>query len=108
MPHIRGPVLRPIAGRGRVCAGQPDRTLRRWRWLPPAGERLREIGAPALVVVGANDTPATLKRADEIASKIPEAMKVVIPGAAHMVNMDAAAPFNAAALEFFATVVAAQ
>jgi 3-oxoadipate enol-lactonase len=73
---------------------------------PPAGERLDEIRMPTLIVVGANDNPAALTRADRIASSITGAQKVVIADCGHMVNMDAPAAFNRAVLTFLRSNVA--
>jgi pimeloyl-ACP methyl ester carboxylesterase len=72
----------------------------------PAGERLEEIRMPTLIVVGANDNPATLTRADRMASSITGGQKVVIADCGHMVNIDAPAPFNRAVLTFVRSKVA--
>ncbi len=60
---------------------------------------LPTIGVPALVVVGANDTPF-IAASDYMAAKIPGAKKVVIPGAGHAANIDQPEPFNRAVVEF--------
>jgi pimeloyl-ACP methyl ester carboxylesterase len=60
---------------------------------------LPTIGVPALVVVGANDTPF-LAASDYMAAKIPGAQKVVIEGAGHAANIDQPEPFNRAVVEF--------
>ena len=62
---------------------------------------LPEIAVPALVVVGADDTPF-LAAADYMAGKIPGARKAVIAGAGHAVNIDQPEAFNAAVLSFLA------
>ncbi|HRQ40998.1 MAG TPA: alpha/beta fold hydrolase [Chloroflexota bacterium] len=68
---------------------------------PPANERLAEITAPTLVIVGAEDLSYyNLPLADRLASQIPHAQKIVIPGVGHMVNMEAAARFNDVVLSF--------
>ena len=64
-------------------------------------ESLPTISVPALVVVGADDTPF-LAASDYMAAKIPGAKKVVIPGAGHAANIDQPQAFNAAVLEFLA------
>jgi pimeloyl-ACP methyl ester carboxylesterase len=56
---------------------------------------LPDVAVPALVVVGADDTPF-LAATDYMAAKIPGARKVVIPGAGHAVNIDQPEAFNAA------------
>ncbi|HVS67608.1 MAG TPA: alpha/beta fold hydrolase [Mycobacteriales bacterium] len=50
---------------------------------------LPEIQAPTTVVVGDLDVPCFRAMADEMASRIPGARKVVVPDAGHMVNMEA-------------------
>ena len=54
---------------------------------------------PTLVVVGALDTNF-LAAADYMAAKIPGARKVVLEGAGHAANIDAAEAFNAVVREF--------
>jgi pimeloyl-ACP methyl ester carboxylesterase len=72
---------------------------------PPASERLAEIKAPTLVIVGGNDHAAARATADRLATSIQGAQKVVINGAGHMVNMDAPAEFNRAMLSFLGSNV---
>ena len=62
-------------------------------------ESLPAIAVPALVIVGANDTPF-LAASDYMAAKIPDAKKVVIPDAGHSANIDQPAAFNAALRDF--------
>jgi pimeloyl-ACP methyl ester carboxylesterase len=67
----------------------------------PPGARLAELRAPTLVVVGARDLPSFRGMADAYASKLPHARKVVLEGAGHMPNLEAAEAFNAAVAAFF-------
>jgi pimeloyl-ACP methyl ester carboxylesterase len=60
---------------------------------------LPSIAVPAIVVVGANDTPF-LAASDYMTAKIPGAQKVVIPDAGHAANIDQPAAFNAALTDF--------
>jgi pimeloyl-ACP methyl ester carboxylesterase len=60
---------------------------------------LPQITVPALVVVGADDTPF-LAAADAMAARIPGARKVVIGGAGHASNMDRPGEFDRAVLDF--------
>ena len=62
-------------------------------------ESLPNIRVPALVVVGADDTPF-LGASDYMAAKIPGAAKVVIPAAGHAVNIDQPQAFIDAVLPF--------
>ena len=71
---------------------------------PPAVDRLGEVRAPTLVIVGDQDLPDVLAGADLLASGIPGARKVVVPDAAHMVNMERPEAFNRLVLEFLAGV----
>lgn len=62
-------------------------------------ESLPDIRVPTLVIVGEKDAPF-LAPSDYMAAKIPGARKVVIEGAGHASNIEGAAAFNAAVLEF--------
>src|ERR1700682_3028382 len=62
-------------------------------------ESLPDIKVPALVVVGADDTPF-LAASDYMAAKIPGAKKAVIPAAGHAVNIDQPQAFIDAVLPF--------
>jgi pimeloyl-ACP methyl ester carboxylesterase len=64
-------------------------------------ESLPDIKVPAIVIVGAEDTPF-LAASDYMAAKIPGAKKVVIPAAGHSANIDQPKAFNAALLGFLA------
>jgi pimeloyl-ACP methyl ester carboxylesterase len=74
---------------------------------PPSIERLREIAAPALVVVGEHDIEDFHALADLLAERIPNARRLTLPNAGHMANMDAPEAFNRAALAFLAEVLPA-
>ena len=67
---------------------------------PPAAERLSEVRAPALVVVGDADQPYTLAAADLLAKGLPNARKVVMAGTAHLPNMERPEEFNRIVLDF--------
>ena len=60
---------------------------------------LPDVKVPSLVVVGSNDTPF-LAASDYMASKIPNARKVVIKDAGHASNIDQPEAFNEAVLGF--------
>jgi pimeloyl-ACP methyl ester carboxylesterase len=62
-------------------------------------DSLATIAVPALVLVGAEDTPF-LAAADVMAAKIPGATKVVLEGAGHAANLDQPDAFNRAVLAF--------
>jgi pimeloyl-ACP methyl ester carboxylesterase len=67
---------------------------------PPALGRLNEINAPTLIILGALDVGDILTIGDHLEDGIDGAEKIVLPGAAHMVNMERPAQFNRIVLEF--------
>jgi pimeloyl-ACP methyl ester carboxylesterase len=69
---------------------------------PPAIERLEDVNAPTLVVVGDADVGDVIERADVLARRIPGARKVVLPNVAHMVNLERPREFQALLDEFLA------
>ncbi len=80
-----------------------------WHWLnrdpergltPPTIERLGEIAAPTLVVVGERDLPDFHAVAERLAQGIPGAQKVVLPGVGHLANLEAPTRFNEIVLAF--------
>ena len=67
---------------------------------PPAVNRLTEVKAPTLIVVGDLDTPETLESADTLERGIAGAKKRVIPGTAHHPHMEKPEEFNRLVMEF--------
>jgi len=67
---------------------------------PPAIERLHEITAETLVVVGDEDAPPIFDAVDVLLEKVPRAHKAVIHDAAHLPNLEHPAEFNQVVLEF--------
>jgi 3-oxoadipate enol-lactonase len=51
-------------------------------------DRLQQITAPVLVMVGAEDTETPPSYAEAIANRIPSAELVVVPGAGHLLNLE--------------------
>jgi len=74
------------------------------RLTPPAIERLEGITAPTLAIVGAHDVPDMLAIADAIATRVPGARKVIMPGVAHLPPMEAPEEFNRLVLDFLREV----
>lgn len=64
--------------------------------------RLGEIGAPTLYVAGAEDMGAPAAAMEAMAAATPQGRYVRIPDAAHILNINAAAAFDAALAEFLA------
>jgi 3-oxoadipate enol-lactonase len=70
------------------------------RLKPPAIERLPQIHAPTLVIVGNRDVNDIHEIAGLLYARIPGAKEIVIAGAGHMVNMEKPEEFNRVVLEF--------
>jgi pimeloyl-ACP methyl ester carboxylesterase len=70
---------------------------------PPVIDELPSIDVPALVIVGEKDEPY-LRAAEVMTAKLPRAEKFVIPGAGHIVNIEAAEVFDAAVIAFLSRV----
>lgn len=79
--------------------GLPDRADPR-QLEPPAAGRLGEIQAPALVVLGGEDTAWMHRVSGRLAAEIPHARFALLPGTAHFPNMEKPAEFNRAVGEF--------
>lgn len=92
-----------IAGRG---AWEQSESIN--RLAPPTIERLEEITAPTLAIVGAHDMPDMLAIADIIVVRVPGARKVIMPGVAHLPPMEAPEGFNRLVLDFLGAVDAGQ
>ena len=71
---------------------------------PPSIERLAEIKAPTLIMIGDCDAPDLLKIANLLASKIAGARKVTIQNAAHMPNLEHPEQFNQLLTDFLVTL----
>lgn len=67
---------------------------------PPAIERLHEISAPTLVVVGDEDIPPVFDAVELLMEKVPHARKAVIHDAAHLPNLEHPEEFNRVVLDF--------
>ncbi|MGI8588498.1 MAG: alpha/beta fold hydrolase [Chloroflexia bacterium] len=72
---------------------------------PPAYDRLGEIHAPTLVIIGDADLPNTIATAARLAANIVGARKVVLPDTAHLVPMERPTEFNRIVLDFLPNVV---
>ena len=67
---------------------------------PPAADRLHEITAPTLVVVGDEDAPPVFDAVELLMEKVPHARKAVIHDAAHLPNLEHPDEFNHIVLDF--------
>jgi pimeloyl-ACP methyl ester carboxylesterase len=66
----------------------------------PAIDRLDELTMPVQVLVGSLDLEEKVVLADRLEKEIPNSEKVVIPGVAHMLNMEKPEVFNSAVMKF--------
>ena len=71
---------------------------------PPAIERLGEVRVPVQVIVGRLDLEEKLELANRLVREIPDCQKIVIPGVAHMLNMEKTNVFNLSVLDFLTNV----
>lgn len=60
-------------------------------------DELPRLAMPALVIVGAEDEPY-LRASEVLAARLPNARRVVIPAAAHIVNIEQPSAFESAVL----------
>ena len=67
---------------------------------PLAIERLKEIQVPLLIISGSLDVPTFLEFSETLAQQVPRAKRIVVPGVAHMVSMEAHLIFSDLVLEF--------
>ena len=67
---------------------------------PPAFERLNEIKAPTLIVVGERDVRDFHEIAAMIEREIPDAQSITLSDVGHMSNMEDSQGFNATVLKF--------
>jgi len=68
-------------------------------------DRLAQIRAPTLVVAGADDSATPLEHARLIADRIQDAKLVVLPGAAHLANVEQADAFSRVVAEHLAAAM---
>jgi pimeloyl-ACP methyl ester carboxylesterase len=71
------------------------------------GERLGEIAAPVLVLVGEHDVPDVHVIGERLEREIPGARRVTIEGAGHLVSLEKPALFEELVLAFLAEAEAA-
>jgi pimeloyl-ACP methyl ester carboxylesterase len=82
-----------------------------WHWTypdpqtapePPAAQRLDEIGAPALIIVGDQDFGDFQEVANILCQGLPRSRRLVITGCGHLPNLEAPDEFNHEVLAFLA------
>lgn len=67
---------------------------------PPAIERLGEVTAQTLLVVGDKDVPTVFDATDTLMKSLPHVRQVVINDAAHLPNLEHPEEFNRLVLDF--------
>jgi pimeloyl-ACP methyl ester carboxylesterase len=67
---------------------------------PPVADRLGDIRAPSLVMVGQHDQPWVRMTAQRLAFGLRHGRLVVVDGAAHLVNLEQPRAFDAALAAF--------
>jgi pimeloyl-ACP methyl ester carboxylesterase len=68
--------------------------------VPDIAERLDEVQAPTLVLVGEEDMDDMHVLAERFAAEIPRARLAKIPGAAHVPSLEQPAAFDELVLDF--------
>jgi len=71
-----------------------------WEPEPPAADRLPDVQAPTLLIVGDEDQPRVFAAADLLERELPNVRKVVMHGTAHLPNMERPEEFNRIVLDF--------
>lgn len=110
---LQHPMMAPAMARPELAARIRNiarDNLQVWRRLPvgeqvprpPAIERLGDIKAPTLVIVGERDVPDIQAIVKLVATDVKGAHTEVIPGAAHMPNMEDPVRVNRLIVEFLA------
>jgi pimeloyl-ACP methyl ester carboxylesterase len=71
-----------------------------WEPEPTAADRLPDVQAPTLLIVGDEDQPRVFAAADLLEKELPNARRVVMHGTAHVPNMERPEEFNRLVLDF--------
>jgi pimeloyl-ACP methyl ester carboxylesterase len=71
-----------------------------WEPEPPAADRLHDVHAPTLLIVGDEDQPRIFAAADLLERELPNVRKALMHGTAHLPNMERPEEFNRLTLNF--------
>ena len=108
---VDGPVrpLDEVDPAVRALVGEMNRALLASTWEgaprpldPPASARLDEVSVPTLILAGEYDQPSSIAGPMLLSEQIPGAEYHLLPGVAHMMNMERAEQFNEIVREFLA------
>jgi pimeloyl-ACP methyl ester carboxylesterase len=99
--NVVDPALRRRVFEMQHRAFEMDNDAAEGSWLVPnRGERLGEVTAPTLIVVGELDQPDFAAMARQMAERMPDARLQMMPGVAHLPPMEDPAAFSRLVLEF--------
>ena len=71
-------------------------------------ERISDIRAPTLIIVGEEDPGTPVSASEEIQRRIRNSELVVLKSAAHLSNIEQSAAFNKAVLDFLGKIAASE
>lgn len=86
------------------CATEKERDEHVMPFEPAANERLDEIQAPTLVVVGSHDEADLIESAWYLADRLSDRPPAIIQNAAHLPSLERPGVFNEVLREYLATV----
>jgi len=105
LPTRVNPAVRELVGdMNFIALSSPQDLGNELKPSKPAVNRLAEIRVPALVIIGDLDIPPSLERTEILVQGIGGAKKVIMPGTAHVPNMEQPEIFNRHVLEFLSTL----
>jgi pimeloyl-ACP methyl ester carboxylesterase len=71
-----------------------------WEPEPPTADRLPDVQAPTLLIVGDEDQPRIIAAADLLHRELPNVRKVIMHGTAHLPNLERSGEFDRIVLDF--------
>ncbi|MGB7859016.1 MAG: alpha/beta hydrolase [Acidimicrobiia bacterium] len=86
------------------AATEKERQAQVERYESATNDRLDEITAPTLVVVGAHDQPDLIESADYLAARLSEEPVLLIENAAHLPSLEEPETFNQGLMSFLSNV----
>lgn len=99
-PDEVNPLVRELALTMNAIALANEGVVEERPLAPPAIGRLDEVNVPVLIIAGELDTARTRAAAGHLAARLPQARLELIPGAAHLPNMERPEEFNRLLLAF--------
>lgn len=96
--RVGGAVRELFLDMNRLALNKPALTMEERR--PSAWERVAEVGAPALLMVGDEDFTALIERHEHLSEEMPNAFAAVLEGVAHIPSIERPDLVNSLLLEF--------